>query len=617
MLIVTKQNCREVVERLKARDKLALDTETTGLRPYKGDRLFSIIIASHEEVCYFNFIPYEGLDPDFVLGKAQREILQELFNVTSVNWFMHNAKFDMHNAKFDMHMLAVSGFSLAGPVCCTYVTAKLENNSYFAGYSLDQCVKRMDPTLEKLDIAKEWMDKNGAYSTNHLGKKDYQFFRVPFDIITKYACMDAKLTLQLAEYQHERLAHLDSHKSKSVASVRQVFANENRLLKTVFEMENRGVLIDVDFCRAAMDAENKREIEATAKFKELTGVDFVDSAKALEKAFAILGLTLPKNAKTATGQENANASYAVLEKIDHPVAKAVLLYRDAHKRKQTYFANFLFFADENNAIHGNFNQAGTVTGRFSASDPNLQNLNKENEDDEPSQEIETYPVRRAFVPRPDHCFFMVDYKQMEYRLFLDYANEKAVIQQVLEGVDVHQATANIAGTKRGEAKTLNFAWIYGAGNAKLAAQLKKTETEAKNLRYHMQNVLPNMGALIKKIMAAAEERGFVTNWFGRRCLFPDKKFAYKAPNHLIQGGCADIVKLGMNECHDFLKPYKSKLLLNIHDENIFEMHKDELHLCQQLCDIMRNAYKHIRLPMDVDASFSWKSLHDKEKGFPA
>jgi len=296
--------------------------------------------------------------------------------------------------------------------------------------------------------------------------------------------------------------------------------------------------------------------------------------------------------------------------------KVILEHRDAHKRKKTYFENFLFFADSQNVLHGNLNQAGTATGRFSANDPNMQNLTKEDEDEAPSEAEMAFPVRRAFIPRPGFCFFMPDFKQMEYRLLLDYANEKEIIRQVMAGVDVHQATANLVGISRKEAKTFNFAFVYGAGVAKLAAQLKRTLEETKRLKYRISDTLPQTSKLIRNVMDSTAQRGFLTNWFGRRYIFPDPKFSYKGPNYLIQGGCADIVKIGMNRCDDFLKNYKSQMVLNVHDEVVFEMHESELHLCEELCRILSSAYPYKFLPMEVDASHSWKSLHDKVKGFP-
>jgi DNA polymerase-1 len=262
-------------------------------------------------------------------------------------------------------------------------------------------------------------------------------------------------------------------------------------------------------------------------------------------------------------------------------------------------------------------QAGTDTGRFSYSDPNLQNV--------PKEESGTWRVRRAFRPTaPEWCLVMIDYAQMEYRLMLDYAGQMDVIRKILEeGLDVHQATSTSMDVDRTSAKTLNFMLLYGGGTAKLAAALGISIEKAGQLKHRYFKRLEKIRAFSRNIINKAEGRHFVFNWAGRVCHFPEvqtkkgpDRLAFRAPNHVIQGGCADVVKRAMVRCHEFLRAYSSRMLLQVHDEIVFEVHRSELDIVPELRKIMETAYPHRHLPLTCDVEHSWTSWGDKVKGYP-
>ena len=226
-----------------------------------------------------------------------------------------------------------------------------------------------------------------------------------------------------------------------------------------------------------------------------------------------------------------------------------------------------------------------------------------------------FPIRRCFIPPPDSFLVSVDLDQVEYRLMLDYAAEKDVIRQVVDGVDVHQATANMMGVDRASAKTINFMLLYGGGPLKLAHELKIPLREAKSLRELYFDRLPKVTSLIKAIIRKAETDKVIYNWFGRVYRFPDKRFAYKAPNYLIQGGCADVMKIGMVEAGNdkLLKGTRSTQVLSVHDELVFYVHKDELDLVPKIQQIVEKAYpyKHLPLTAGVEiSSISWGDTED-------
>lgn len=278
-----------------------------------------------------------------------------------------------------------------------------------------------------------------------------------------------------------------------------------------------------------------------------------------------------------------------IEKLEHPV--------DVYDIEVEEHSNFI---------------ANEICVHNSSSNPNLQNLKRPDEDG--AEEV--YPIRRAFVPTPGHCFVMFDYKAMEYRLMLEYACQADVIEAVKNGVDVHQATAEMIGVSRQHGKTLNFALLYGAGKAKLAAMLGLTDSEAQRLKNRYFASLRNVRDFIFNVRNVARNRFFIFNWAGRRCHYDSIQYAYAAPNHLIQGGCADIAKRAMVQVDKLLAGTKSTFPLVVHDEFILDMHPDDFGLIPAIERAMVEAYPHRHLPMEVSVSHSWKSLADKVSGPP-
>jgi DNA polymerase-1 len=282
-----------------------------------------------------------------------------------------------------------------------------------------------------------------------------------------------------------------------------------------------------------------------------------------------------------------------------------------------YFQGFLFHADKNDVIHTDFKPHGTKTGRFSSSDPNLQNLTKPDKyDTEGTKDDSLYPVRRAFVPRDGYFLAMLDYDQMEYRLFLDLCRAHGLIEKVKAGLDVHEATAEIGGVSRTEAKMCNFATLYGSGVKNLSEKLGCSEAHARKVRDSIFHSAPEIPEFIRRVIDMAEKRGYIFNWFGRRYQFPDRDWSYRAPNYLIQGGTADVNKIALNRLSDFLEGMRSRLILTIHDEAVFEIHEEEALLIPRLKEIMETVYPYKYLPLTCSVEYSFKSLADKTEGYP-
>jgi DNA polymerase-1 len=264
-------------------------------------------------------------------------------------------------------------------------------------------------------------------------------------------------------------------------------------------------------------------------------------------------------------------------------------------------------------VRANMRQAGTETGRFSYSNPNLQNLPKE---DEPEDLQKPYLVRGCFTPRAGMVYVAKDYEQQEYRLMLDYAGATKLIDAVMGGMDVHQATAQLVGVTRKQAKTLNFAILYGAGADTIAAQLGIPRIEAQHLKDKYFSRIPEVERLIWNVTMTGKQRGYVRNWFGRKCYIANPQWAYILPNHLIQGGCADVIKIAMNRIQAKIEEDKVPvyMLLNVHDELLFEMDPSYIgYVDEVITPIMEQVYTPKRgMKLTTSSSHSFKSYSAKD-----
>jgi len=553
---------------------IGLDTETTGLELFNGDNILGLSLYGGTTGIYID----------------RREDLVAFTKAAALLSNFQGTLF-IHNAKFDIHSLATMGIKLHPQVRihCTEANERLVDNQRMA-YSLDALAPLVDE--KKDDVVKEYLDSMNLWEwTKKPGSKtrskNYFFDKVPFQLMRKYAIQDAKITYKLGMYQGSHLQHLNKIKGDHVAhDYLAPLIRERRVTKVLSEMEAVGIKIDRDYCKQALVYEEEEAAIAMDRLEKLCGEQFVDSNKFLAKIFSKQGY-VPK--KTLKG--NPTFTSDVLEEMDNPIALYVLKYRNAKKRSSTYYENFLWLSDADDVIHCNFKQCGAATGRMSCTNPNLQNLTKEEEASVP------YKVRSSFIPREGYYFASIDYDQMEYRMMLEYAKETGVIEQILQGVDVHQATANMMGVDRKTAKTINFALLYGAGVAKLAKQLGVDELKAKDLKDTYFQKLPRVSLFIRETINQAKTKKFIVNWAGRRYQFPDSNFAYKAPNYLIQGGCAEVVKEGMIRVHEFLKEKKSRILVQVHDEVLLEVHESEAGIEEECKKLLENCFPYKLLPL--------------------
>lgn len=637
-MIVTKQIFPEILKQLKSKYELAYDTETTGLRPFSGDRVFSIIIAeSVASAYYFNINP---LEPDSLLGEQELEGLRELFGDKEKFWYGHNAIFDCLMLKESCDI------EIKGTIFCGWTQGRVEYNEHFK-YGLEDSLKRIGGE-QKGDMY-DYCKKHGLYTKIPMPDKkeayeQLHFERIPFPIITEYALTDARSTFALGQ-------HLRASIEKKGCT--DVSKNEMALHFAIKRCTQRGILLDRPYIGRAIEYERERLHTSVKEFEASSGLKYSNHFKTYEKVFNSERDRFVFGEKTKTGQINPVFDEDTLKKFSNPLAKEVLKARDS-QGKLNFYNSYLFYADKNDVLHPNMVSGGTNTGRMSSSEPNLQNITSEDlmtckecgkgyehiteTCDKCASTLFDRPeflVRRAFIPRPDHVFFNPDYSSQEYRMMLDMAKklydsyrERVGLPPVgieyyellrkikEENYDVHQATAETIKRDRFTSKTVNFLKLYGGGAQKLADQLGISLHDSYALSDDYFKAMPYVQFFIKTAIRTAETRGYVKNWLGRHN-YMKRDFAYKAPNQLIQGGCADVMKMAMVQIDKELKSTNSHQLLAIHDEDIVELHyKDIDTVPQRIIEIMENVYPHNYLPLTASAEWSEISLADKRKGFP-
>lgn len=593
-MIVQRCLFQQTLEHLAAPGDYGLDTETEGVRTQ--DQLFSIIIATSTEAFYFNFNrhpDHQGnaasldarLTPDHLVR------LQTLFNSPTHRWYIHNAG-------FDWGMLRKAGLDIKGPVWCTYAIERVLKNNYMK-YSLDACGLRRG--MKKDDGVKKYITKHKLYRVETVPgkmnkKKAPLYHKVPFEIMTKYALQDARMHYDIGSAQRKFI--------ELTPELECVAQNELRLTRTLLDMREYGIKIDRNYTRLALDHEMQKITQFQREFQELCHRPYNNSPKHLAECLLSMGEEVGVTAKG-----NPSLSKDVLATMHTPLAKLVKQIREHQKFIGTYYSSLLYYADTQDILHPNFRQAGTETGRMSMNDPSLHNI--------PKEEVGEFKVRRCFIPRPGHAYFMLDFDQQEFRMMLDLAGEKQLIDAIMGGVDVHQATADLLQISRKFAKTINFGLLYGMGIEKLAHALGISEVEAQRYRRLYFGKLPRVQRLINDVTQRGKIRGYIFNWLGRRCHIDDPERAYVLPNHLIQGGCADVCKVAMNQVHDYLQGKRSKLVLQVHDELLFEVPPEEYDIVPTLRRIMEDVYtpKHgLKLTCSVEHSLiSWA---DKVSGMP-
>jgi DNA polymerase-1 len=397
------------------------------------------------------------------------------------------------------------------------------------------------------------------------------------------------------------------------------------LIHVLADMERSGVKMDQEDLKAITINLREDIISLEKEIYELAGVEFNISSPKQLGDILFIRLKLDENARVSkTKQFITNEEILQRLTSKHPIVDKVLEYRGLRKLLTTYVEALPLLVDKKTGrIHTSYNQAVAATGRLSSNNPNLQNI--------PVKDARGREIRKAFVPEKDHIFLSVDYSQIELRLMAHLSKDETMIGDFLSGNDIHSATAakifgveinNVTREMRSRAKTANFGIIYGISSYGLSERLTIGRKEAKELIDGYFNSYPKVKIYMDESIKKARDVGYVTTMFGRKRYLPDiqsrnqvvrgnaERNAINAP---IQGSAADIIKIAMIKIHSRMKSenYHSSMILQVHDELIFEVAIPELEkLKNMVLYEMSNAVK-LDVPLNVDwgTGRNWFEAH--------
>jgi DNA polymerase I len=385
-------------------------------------------------------------------------------------------------------------------------------------------------------------------------------------------------------------------------------------------MEENGIKLDLAFLDQLGNEFAKTIQNLENEITEMAGTSFnVSSPKQVgEVLFDKLGLKGGK--KTSTGQYSTSES--VLQKIDHPITELILEYRGLSKLKSTYTDGLLKQAnDESQRVHTSYHQALTATGRLSSTDPNLQNI--------PVREEIGRQIRKAFVAPEGRILLAADYSQIELRLMAHFSQDEALVHAFNHGQDVHRRTAaevlgialeDVTSDQRRQAKAVNFGLLYGMSEFGLTRQLGFSREESRAYIAQYFRRYPGIYDYMERTRQIAREQGFVETVLGRRLYTPEimatnkmiKQAAERAAiNAPLQGSAADIIKMAMIEVEKMLPKDQAKMLLQVHDELVFEVDEniaDEL--APKLAEVMQSVLQlSVPLIVEVGKGKNWDEAH--------
>ncbi|MGO3918331.1 DNA polymerase I [Acinetobacter venetianus] len=592
--VLTQQDWDALFQRMQQADHFAIDTETTNL-DYRFAELVGFSIAFDANDAYYVPVAhdYEGapeqLNREQVL--AQIKPILENDNVRKIG----------HHLKYDAHIFANHGIHIQGWYFDTML-ASYVFNAAATRHGMDDVARVY---LSHLTTTFEQIAGKGA--------KQKTFNQIELEIAAHYAAEDAHVTYRLYEVLSAKL--------KSHPELVNILHNiEMPVARVLTGMEEDGIKLDHQFLDqlSVEFSETMQTLENQAT--ELAGEAFnIASPKQVgEVLFDRLGLKGGK--KTATGQYSTSES--ILEKIEHPLAEVILEHRGLAKLKNTYTDRLVEQShDSTHRVHTSYHQALTATGRLSSTDPNLQNI--------PIRTPIGRQIRRAFIAPEGRVLLAADYSQIELRLMAHFSQDDALVHAFQQGQDVHRRTASevlgiaiedVTNDQRRQAKAVNFGLLYGMSEFGLTRQLGFTREESRSYIARYFQRYPGVLDYMERTRQIAREQGFVETILGRRLYTPDilasnkmiKQAAERAAiNAPLQGSAADIIKLAMIAVDKMLPKDQAKLLLQVHDELVFEADADIAdELSKQIADVMQSVLE-ISVPfvVEVGQGLNWDAAH--------
>jgi DNA polymerase-1 len=592
LLVRNSTDLKELIKTIAGLKEFCFDTETTSINALEAE-LVAMAISWEKGSGYLIHFPGSQIETNNLL-EIIRQVLEN----------PHILKIGQ-NLKFDIQVLANYGIEVKGPLFDTMI----------AHYLLEPDMRHNMNLLSETYL---------SYSPIHIesligekGNSQKNMRSVPVDKLKEYAVEDADVTFQLKNLFEPRI------ETEGLGDLSGTI--EMPLISVLAAMERYGVKLDLEDLKSITINLRDDIISLEKEIYLLAGTEFNISSPKQLGDILFIRMKLDDNARvTKTRQFITNEE--ILQRLahKHPIVDKVLEYRGLKKLLSTYVEALPLLVDKKTGrIHTSYNQAVAATGRLSSNNPNLQNI--------PVRDARGREIRKAFVPEKGHIFLSADYSQIELRLMAHLSKDKSMIADFLSGNDIHAATASkifgvaledVTREMRSRAKTANFGIIYGISSFGLSERLTIGRKEAKELIDGYFNSYPGVKLYMDESIKKARDLGYVSTMFGRRRYLRDihsrnqvvrgnaERNAINAP---IQGSAADIIKIAMIRIYDRMKSekYSSKMILQVHDELIFEVETSELEKLKSLVLFeMSNAVK-LDVPLKVDwgTGNNWFEAH--------
>ena len=592
-IIESFEELKLLVEKMMEQEIVAFDTETEGLNALETN-IVGISFSWRKGIGYY--LPIKNNKSVY---EKSFEILKPFFESTKIIKVGHNIK-------FDIQVLLKYNVKVSSPIYDTMVAHYLINPDM--RHNLDTL---SESYLNYSPISIESLI--GKKGKNQISMRD-----VSIDKIKNYASEDADITLRLKGIFDKEI---------EVNSLSKIFYDiEIPMINVLSEMEAEGIKIDTSYLKK-LDKEFEDDLEKLKKeiFKKC-GEEFnLNSPKQLgEILFDKLKL-VSKPKKTKTGQYSTSEEVLSSLANDHRIIENILEWRSLDKLQNTYVRSLPNeVSNLTKRVHSSFNQTVTTTGRLSSNNPNLQNI--------PIRTANGQKIRKAFIPRNnDYIIMAADYSQIELRVIASISNEENMIDAFVNNQDIHTITAskiynvdpeNVSREQRGNAKTVNFGIIYGVSAFGLSQQTDLNRSESKQMIDNYFLNYPGLKKYMSDQIDFARNNGYVETIMGRRRYLQNinsqnnmlrsgaERNAINAP---IQGSAADIIKIAMiNINSEFKKQsFKSKMLLQVHDELVFDVHNSEKDRIQDIVKTTMESAVKLKVPLKIDLEFgkNWLEAH--------
>ena len=589
--VETDKERQLLMQSLMKQKSVCFDTETTGLDPLTSE-LVGIAFSWQAHTGFYLPLPEDRMSCQTIL-----ETFRPFFKANDIEKIGQNLK-------YDLKVLLQYDMEVKGPMFDTMI----------AHYLINPDIRH------NMDVLSEtYLGYRPQSITELIGKKgpkQRSMREVPLDQQKEYAVEDADITFQLKNHFEKELQ--SNHLSKLFHDI------EIPLVSVLADMEREGIRIDVEYLQELGKEFGAEAQTLEERIYEQAGERFnLASPKQLGPILFDKLKLVDKPKKTKTGQYSTAEDVLSYLAKDHPIVADILEWRSVQKLNNTYVGALPEEVNPTTGrVHTQYNQAVAATGRLSSNHPNLQNI--------PIRTHRGQLVRKAFVPRDDnHILLAADYSQIELRVIASLSGDKELQSAFINGEDIHASTAakvfgvplsDVSREQRSQAKTVNFGIIYGVSAFGLSNQTTLSRSEAKALIDAYYETYPRLKAYMAEQVHFAREHGYVETVLGRRRYLKDihsgnpvvrgaaERNAVNAP---IQGSAADIIKIAMLRIHQKLRGFESKMLLQVHDELVFDAKKSELETLQHMVKSeMEQAFSlEVPLVVDMDTGTDWLAAH--------